>query len=116
MRPTEDNGMRRVCGPPDAQPYLWLRPLSLGYVDFPPVTALLGAGGRVLFGESRIGLRMLSLVAGAGVVVVCTRFHVVARVRIPYGVDNDEEGAPIASCTLRGGLDAVWPELLDPRY
>ncbi len=44
---------------------------SLGYVDFPPVTALLGAGGRVLFGESRVGLRALALVAGAGVVVVC---------------------------------------------
>ena len=47
------------------------RHLSLGYVDFPPVTALLGAAGRVLFGESRIGLRALALVAGAGVVVVC---------------------------------------------
>ena len=47
------------------------RHLSLGYVDFPPVTALLGAGGRVLFGESRVGLRALALVAGAGVVVVC---------------------------------------------
>ena len=47
------------------------RHLSFGYVDFPPVTALLGAGGRVLFGESRVGLRALSLVAGAGVVVVC---------------------------------------------
>ena len=47
------------------------RHLSFGYVDFPPVTALLGAGGRVLFGESRVGLRALALVAGAGVVVVC---------------------------------------------
>ena len=47
------------------------RHLSFGYVDFPPVTALLGAGGRVLFGETRVGLRALSLVAGAGVVVVC---------------------------------------------
>ena len=47
------------------------RHLSFGYVDFPPVTALLGAAGRVLFGETRVGLRALSLVAGAGVVVVC---------------------------------------------
>ncbi|HYA08743.1 MAG TPA: glycosyltransferase family 39 protein [Gaiellaceae bacterium] len=47
------------------------RHLSLGYVDFPPVTALLGAAGRVVFGESRVGLRALSLIAGAGVVVVC---------------------------------------------
>src|SRR5712691_10919484 len=28
MRPTEDNGMRRVCGPPGTQPYLWPRPLT----------------------------------------------------------------------------------------
>jgi hypothetical protein len=47
------------------------RHLSFGYVDFPPVTAVLGAGGHVLFGDSRIGLRALALVAGAGVVVVC---------------------------------------------
>jgi hypothetical protein len=47
---------------------------------------------------------------------LCTRYHVVAHVVIPYGVTNDESGVPIATCTLRGGLDAVWPLLLDPRY
>src|SRR2546428_81960 len=46
MRPTEDNGMRRVCGPPGTQPYLWPRPLAmrrlreLGGADYaPPVVA-----------------------------------------------------------------------------
>src|SRR5207253_9219118 len=29
MRPTEDDGMRRVCGPPGAQAYSWPRPLAL---------------------------------------------------------------------------------------
>ncbi len=47
---------------------------------------------------------------------LCTRYRVVARVRIPYGVENDESGARVATCTLRGGLDAVWPQLLDPRF
>src|SRR5438067_13532036 len=28
MWPTEDDGMRRVCGPPGTQPYLWPRPLA----------------------------------------------------------------------------------------
>jgi 4-amino-4-deoxy-L-arabinose transferase-like glycosyltransferase len=46
----------------------------------------------------------------------CTAYRVVTRVHIPYGVDNDESGQPIATCALRGGLDAVWPELLDPRF
>jgi hypothetical protein len=47
---------------------------------------------------------------------LCTRYRVVARVRIPYGVENDESGARIATCSLRGGLDAVWPQLLYPRF
>ena len=47
------------------------RHLAAGYVDFPPVLPLVGAGGRLLFGESRVGLRAIALVAGAGVVVMC---------------------------------------------
>jgi len=46
------------------------RHLSLGYVDFPPVTALIGAGMRLVAGESRVALRALALLAGAGVVVM----------------------------------------------
>ncbi|HVM56858.1 MAG TPA: glycosyltransferase family 39 protein [Gaiellaceae bacterium] len=46
------------------------RHLAPGYFDFPPVTALLGAGMRLIAGESRIGLRALALLAGAGFVVV----------------------------------------------
>ncbi|MDQ6946825.1 MAG: glycosyltransferase family 39 protein, partial [Actinomycetota bacterium] len=41
---------------------------ALGYVDFPPVVPLLGAAARCLFGSSLVGLRSLSLVAGAGVI------------------------------------------------
>src|SRR5438105_13615363 len=32
MGPTEDDGMRRVCGPPGTQPYLWPRPLDCSLV------------------------------------------------------------------------------------
>ncbi|MDX6317871.1 MAG: hypothetical protein QOD35_1271, partial [Nocardioidaceae bacterium] len=44
--------------------------LQGGYVEFPPVTALLAALARVLFGMSLVGLRAFSVLAGAGTVVV----------------------------------------------
>jgi hypothetical protein len=40
----------------------------------------------------------------------------VTHVHIPYGAKNDESGVPIVTCTLRGGLDAVWPQLLYPKF
>ena len=44
--------------------------LQGGYVEFPPVTALLAALARVLFGWSLVGLRAFTILAGAGTVVV----------------------------------------------
>lgn len=44
--------------------------LQGGYVDFPPVTALLAAFDRLLFGHSLYGLRVLAILAGAVVVVL----------------------------------------------
>lgn len=44
--------------------------LQGGYVDFPPLTALLAAFDRVLFGHSLYGLRVLAILAGAVVVVL----------------------------------------------
>jgi hypothetical protein len=46
---------------------------------------------------------------------LCSRFTIVRRAALPFDVDNEEEGAPIATCTLRGGLDAVWPQLVRPK-
>jgi 4-amino-4-deoxy-L-arabinose transferase-like glycosyltransferase len=46
------------------------RHLQGGYVDFPPVTALLAWFDRQLFGDSLIGLRVLTVIAGALVVVL----------------------------------------------
>jgi 4-amino-4-deoxy-L-arabinose transferase-like glycosyltransferase len=46
------------------------RHLDLGYVDFPPVTPLLSRVATALFGDSLVGLRSLSALAGAAVVVV----------------------------------------------
>jgi dolichyl-phosphate-mannose-protein mannosyltransferase len=46
------------------------RHLQGGYVDFPPVTALLAWFDRQLFGDSLIGLRVLTLIAGALVVIL----------------------------------------------
>ena len=43
--------------------------LQGGYVEFPPVTALLAALARVLFGWSLVGLRALTILAGAGTVL-----------------------------------------------
>jgi 4-amino-4-deoxy-L-arabinose transferase-like glycosyltransferase len=46
------------------------RHLQGGYVEFPPVTALLSALARVLFGWSLVGFRLFPVLAGAGTVVV----------------------------------------------
>ena len=40
--------------------------LQGGYVEFPPVTALLAALARVLFGWSLVGLRAFSILASGG--------------------------------------------------
>ena len=42
------------------------RHLQGGYVEFPPVTALLSAVARVLFGWSLTGFRLFAILAGAG--------------------------------------------------
>lgn len=46
------------------------RHLSWGYVDFPPLTPWIARVSVALWGDSLIGLRTLSLVAGLGVVIV----------------------------------------------
>jgi len=46
---------------------------------------------------------------------LCSRYSIVRRAVLPYDVDNEEQGAPIATCTLRGDLDAVWPQLVRPK-
>lgn len=46
------------------------RHLQGGYVEFPPVTALLSAFARVTFGWSLVGFRLLTILAGAATVVV----------------------------------------------
>jgi len=44
--------------------------LQAGYVDYPPVTALLSAGARLLFGGSLVGFRLFAILAGTGTIVV----------------------------------------------
>ena len=46
------------------------RHLQGGYVEFPPVTALLSALARVLFGWSLVGFRLFAILAGAATIVV----------------------------------------------
>ena len=46
------------------------RHLQGGYVEFPPVTALLSAAARVLFGWSLVGFRSFAILAGAITVVL----------------------------------------------
>jgi Dolichyl-phosphate-mannose-protein mannosyltransferase len=46
------------------------RHLQGGYVEFPPLTALLSALARVLAGWSLVGFRALAILAGAGTIVV----------------------------------------------
>src|SRR5215831_2939707 len=44
------------------------RHLQGGYVEFPPLTALLSAGARLWFGWSLIGFRAFAILAGAGTI------------------------------------------------
>src|SRR5438270_2125113 len=46
------------------------RHLQGGYVEFPPVTALLSGFAHFVFGWSRVGFRLFAILAGAGTVVV----------------------------------------------
>src|SRR5919197_4057841 len=46
------------------------RHLQGGYVEFPPLTALLSALARVLFGWSLVGFRALAILAGAATMLV----------------------------------------------
>src|SRR5918994_5747624 len=47
-----------------------VRHLQRGYVEFPPVTALLAALARVFFGWSLVGFRSFAILAGAATIVV----------------------------------------------
>jgi hypothetical protein len=73
--------------------------LQGGYVEFPPVTALLAALARELFGWSLVGLRAFSILAGAGTVMVGA---LVAR----------ELGAPRRAQTLAAVLIGFSPGML----
>ncbi len=44
--------------------------LQGGYVEFPPVTVLLSAVARVLFGWSLVGFRSFAILAGAATIVL----------------------------------------------
>jgi hypothetical protein len=75
------------------------RHLQGGYVEFPPVTALLAALARVVFGWSLVGLRAFTVLAAAGTVVVGA---LVAR----------ELGASRRAETLAAVLIAFCPGML----
>jgi 4-amino-4-deoxy-L-arabinose transferase-like glycosyltransferase len=73
--------------------------LQGGYVEFPPVTALLAALARVLFGWSLVGLRAFTILSAAGTVLVGV---LVAR----------ELGATRRAQTLAAVLIALCPGML----
>jgi 4-amino-4-deoxy-L-arabinose transferase-like glycosyltransferase len=75
------------------------RHLQGGYVEFPPVTALLAALARLLFGWSLVGLRAFTILAAAGTVLVGV---LVAR----------ELGAPRRAQTLAAVVIAFCPGML----
>src|SRR5438876_994157 len=70
------------------------RHLQGGYVEFPPVTALLSALARMLFGWSLVGFRAFAILAGVGTLVVAalvarelgggTRAQTIAAVAVAF--------------------------------
>ena len=75
------------------------RHLQGGYVEFPPVTALLSAVARLLFGWSLVGFRVFPVLAGAATIVIAA---LVAR----------ELGGGLRAQTLAAALVAFSPILL----
>ena len=75
------------------------RHLQGGYVEFPPVTALLSAAARLLFGWSLVGFRAFAILAGAATIVLAA---LVAR----------ELGGARKAQTLAAALVAFSPILL----
>ncbi len=75
------------------------RHLQGGYVEFPPVTALLSAAARVLFGWSLVGFRAFPILAGAATILLAA---LVAR----------ELGGDRRAQTLAAALVAFSPILL----
>jgi hypothetical protein len=75
------------------------RHLQGGYVEFPPVTALLSAAARVLFGWSLVGFRSFAILAGAATILLAA---LVAR----------ELGGGRRAQTLAAALVAFSPIML----
>ncbi len=75
------------------------RHLQGGYVEFPPVTALLSATARVLFGWSLVGFRAFAILAGAATILLAA---LVAR----------ELGGGRKAQTLAAALVAFSPIML----
>lgn len=75
------------------------RHLQGGYVEFPPVTALLSAAARSLFGSSLVGFRAFAILAGAATILLAA---LVAR----------ELGGGRRAQTLGAALVAFSPILL----
>ena len=75
------------------------RHLQGGYVEFPPVTALLSAAARVLFGWSLVGFRAFAILAGAVTVLLAA---LVAR----------ELGGRARAQAIAAGIVAFAPVLL----
>jgi hypothetical protein len=73
--------------------------LQGGYVEFPPLTALLSALGRIVFGETLVGFRLLAVLAGTATAVAAA---LVAR---------ELRGGRIAQA-LAAGLVAFSPLLI----
>ena len=75
------------------------RHLQGGYVEFPPVTALLSAAARLLFGSSLVGFRAFTILAGAATILLAA---LVAR----------ELGGDRRAQTIGAALVAFSPILL----
>ena len=85
------------------------RHLSLGYVDYPPVTPLLARLDQAIFPGSLPGLRLLTVLAGAAVIVIAALIaHELGGNRLAQALRSGHGGQACCGGRRSGRAGSGW--------